>query len=110
LFCLMNTTKNTSVLLSKFIAKFFKMFHRTRKINKFLRFLGLFVENITLDSRKKTYIKGLKIQIKGRFKGVSRSKVRIFKKGQVPLQTFKCNIEYSLMHIHTSYGVFGIKV
>ena len=110
LFCLMNNKKNTSFLFSKFIAKFFKAFHRTRKINKFLRFLTLFVKNISLKELKKNNIKGLKIQIKGRFSGSSRSKVRIFEKGQIPLQTIKYNVVYSLAHVHTSYGVFGIKV
>ena len=36
LFCLMQTTKKTSLLFSKFIARFFRIFHRTKKINKFL--------------------------------------------------------------------------
>jgi len=31
LFCLMNTTKNTSLVISKFTARFFKLFHRSKK-------------------------------------------------------------------------------
>lgn len=110
LFCLMNTTKNTSLLFAKFIAKFFKVFHRTRKINMFLRFLTDFVRHIESNQLNGTRIKGLKISIKGRFSGASRSKLRIFEKGQIPLQTFKHEINYALTHTHTSYGVFGIKV
>jgi hypothetical protein len=109
LFCLMNTTKNTSSLISKFIAKFFKIFHRTKKLNKFLLFLSKFVE-MTHIIGFKGQIKGLKIQISGRFKGVPRTKTRIFEKGRIPLQTISNNINYSLTHVHTSYGVFGIKV
>lgn len=110
LFCLMNTTKNNSLLFAKFIAKFFKIFHRTRKINKFLRFLLELVDNISSEKSKNTRIKGLKIRIKGRFSGAPRSKVRVFEKGQIPLQTFKHDINYALTHCHTSYGVFGVKV
>lgn len=110
LFCLMNTTKNTSLLFAKFIAKFFKVFHRTRKINKFLRFLTEFIESIDSDKSKNTRIKGLKVSIKGRFSGAPRSKVRVFERGQIPLQTFKHEISFALTHTHTSYGVFGIKV
>lgn len=110
LFCLMNTTKNTSLLFSKFIAKFFKVFHRTRKINKFLRFLVEFIESISSNKLKNTRIKGLKVSIKGRFSGAPRSKIRIFERGQIPLQTFKHEINYALSHTHTSYGVFGVKV
>lgn len=110
LFCLMNTTKDTSLLFSKFIAKFFKVFHRTRKINKFLRFLTEFIENTGSEKLKNTRIKGLKVSIKGRFSGAPRSKIRVFERGQIPLQTFKHEISYALTHSHTSYGVFGIKV
>lgn len=110
LFCLMNTTKNTSLLFAKFIAKFFKVFHRTRKINKFLRFLLDFINSIDSNKSKNTRVKGLKVSIKGRFNGAPRSKVRVFERGQIPLQTFKHEICYALVHTHTSYGVFGIKV
>ena len=109
LFCLMNTTKNTSLLLSKFVARFFKIFHRTKNLNRFLFFLSKFVESIDLIGFK-GQIKGLKIQISGRFKGEPRTKTRIFEKGRIPLQTISNNINYSLTHVHTSYGVFGIKV
>ena len=109
LFCLLNTTKNTSLLVSKFIARFFKIFHRTRKMNKFLLFLAKFVENSGLTGFK-GQVKGLKIQIVGRFRGVPRTTTRIFEKGRIPLQTVSSNISYSLTHVHTSYGVFGIKV
>ena len=110
LFCLMNRTKNTSLLISKFTARFFKLFHRSKKINKFLLFLTKFVDNIDNLRFKGSRIKGLKIQIKGRFKGVPRSKIRLFEKGSIPLQTISSKIKYSLMHINTSYGVFGVKV
>jgi hypothetical protein len=110
LFCLMNTTKNTSSLIAKFIARFFKIFHRTKKINKFLLFLLKFIENVNNLRFQNNKIKGLKIQIKGRFKGAPRSKVRTFSKGRIPLQTISSHINYSLTHINTSYGIFGVKV
>jgi hypothetical protein len=110
LFCLMNTTKNTSLLISKFTARFFKIFHRSKKINKFLLFLTSFVNTVDDLRFKGSRIKGLKIQIKGRFKGVPRSKIRLFEKGSIPLQTISSEIKYSLTHIDTSYGVFGVKV
>ncbi len=104
LYCLMNATKNNSLLFTKFIAKFFKIFYRSKKINKFLQFLSIFVANTNQK------IKGLKIQIKGRFQNVPRTQKKIFEKGQIPLQTISAKINYALKHIHTSFGVFGIKV
>jgi hypothetical protein len=97
-------------LLSKYIAKYFKLLHRTRKINKFLLFLTRFVELTGSVSFNNLKVKGLKIQIKGRFNGAPRSKKRVFEKGRVPLQTVSSKINYSLTHINTSYGVFSVKV
>jgi hypothetical protein len=110
LICLLNTTKKTSFLISKFIAYFFRMFHRTKKINKFLLFITKFVESVHYLSLKNNYLKGLKVQIKGRFRGVPRSKIRVFSKGSIPLQTITKNINYSLTHVQTSYGIFSVKV
>lgn len=110
LICLLTTTKRTSFLISKFISYFFKIYHRSQKINKFLFFLTKFVENTNQLEFKNKYIKGLKIQIKGRFKGAPRSKIRLFSRGSIPLQTITSNIDYSLAHVQTSYGIFSIKV
>ena len=104
LFSLMNVTKNNSILMAKFIAKFFRIFYRSKKINKFLQFLSIFIEN---TSQK---IKGLKVQIKGRFHSVPRTQTKLFEKGRIPLQTISAKINYALKHINTSFGVFGIKV
>ena len=104
LFCLISVTKNNSLLITKFISKFFKIFYRSKKINKFLQFLAIFV------AKTNQKIKGLKIQIKGRFHNVPRTQKKIFENGQIPLQTISAKINYALNHIHTSFGVFGIKV
>ena len=110
IFFLLFSIRNMTPLLSKYIAKYFKLLHRTRKINKFLLFLTRFVELIGSVSFNNLKVKGLKIQIKGRFNGAPRSKKRVFEKGRVPLQTVSSKINYSLTHINTSYGVFSVKV
>lgn len=110
LFCLVKVTKKTSSLISKFIFRFFRMLHRTKKINKFLIFLSKFIELLNKSHFNQNLVKGLKIQIKGRFNGESRSTIKIFKGGSIPLQTISTKINYSLKHVNTSYGIFGIKV
>jgi hypothetical protein len=110
LFFLLFSTKNMTPLLSKYVSKYFKLLHRTRKINKFLLFLSRFVELTDHVFINESKIKGLKIQIKGRFNGAPRSKKRVFEKGRIPLQTVSSKISYSLTHINTSYGVFSVKV
>jgi len=110
LFCLMNVTKRSSILVAKFVARFFKIFHRSKKIVKFLLFLSKFVANTDNMRFKDSKVKGLKIQIKGRLDGAPRSRKRIFEKGRIPLQTISSSVNYSLVHINTTYGAFGLKV
>lgn len=110
IFFLLFSISNMTPVLSKYIAKYFKLLHRTRKINKFLLFLTRFVDltgNVSFNNLK---VKGLRIQIKGRFNNAPRSKKRVFEKGRIPLQTISSKINYSLTHINTSYGVFSVKV
>lgn len=103
-------TSDTALFFSKFIAKFFKMFYRTKKINRFFFFLKKLIEVINSITGQKTHLKGLKIQIKGRFNASARTKIKLFEKGSVSLQTITNKISYSLIPVNTTYGVFGIKV
>ena len=112
LFCLLKNTNNNAFLFSKYIGYFFRILHRTKKIDKFLAFLAKFVQNIdTAENSSFRKITGFKIQIKGRLiKRQSRSQVRVYEKGTIPLQSISAKINYSLTHVNTTYGVFGIKV
>jgi hypothetical protein len=104
---ILHSSSNNSILLAKFVAKFFKLFHRSKKGNKFFFFLAIFSQLVV---RMPSRIKGIKIQIKGRLRGAPRSKIRVIQYGVVPLQTINSSISYSLVHTHTTYGSFGIKV
>ena len=112
LFFLVCNITNSAELLAKFIAFYFKKYHRSSKINKFFNFLQRFVSLIGLKEKLGFYsiLKGIKIQIKGRFRGSSRTKIRVFEAGSIPLQTVSMNIKYSQVHVSSSYGVFGVKV
>lgn len=112
LFYLLCNVTNSDELLAKFIAYYFKKYHRTNKINKFFNYLQRFVSSIITKERLNfpSILKGIKIQIKGRFRGSSRTKIRVFGAGSIPLQTVSLNIRYSQVHVNSSYGVFGVKV
>jgi len=111
LFCLLKNTNNNAFLFSKYIGYFFRILHRSKKIDKFLSFLAKFVQNIDTQNLSSRKITGLKIQIKGRLiKRQSRSQVRVYEKGTIPLQSISAKINYSLTHVNTTYGIFGIKV
>lgn len=112
LFYLLCNTTNNANLFAKFIAFYFKKYHRSAKINKFFNYLQKFVSLIGAKEKLNfpSILNGIKIQIKGRFRGSSRTKIRVFEAGSIPLQTVNINIRYSQVHVTSSYGVFGVKV
>ncbi len=55
-------------------------------------------------------IEGVKIKVKGRLNGTEIARSETFKKGKLPLQTIRANIDYGTARAHCTYGVVGIKV
>ncbi len=53
---------------------------------------------------------GVRIVISGRLGGADMSRTEQIKKGRIPLQTFRANIDYSHQEAHLPYGQIGIKV
>lgn len=55
-------------------------------------------------------VKGVRISIAGMLGGGSMSRVEELKKGRVPLQTFRSDIDYARERANLPLGVIGIKV
>ncbi|MES2225606.1 MAG: 30S ribosomal protein S3 [Patescibacteria group bacterium] len=53
---------------------------------------------------------GIRIVVSGRLGGADMSRTEQIKRGRVPLQTFRANIDYAHQEAHLPYGVIGIKV
>ncbi|MGE5541031.1 MAG: 30S ribosomal protein S3 [Bacillota bacterium] len=53
---------------------------------------------------------GVRIVISGRLGGADMSRTEQIKKGRIPLQTFRANIDYATEQAYLPYGVIGIKV
>lgn len=53
---------------------------------------------------------GVRIVVSGRLGGADMSRVEQLKKGRIPLQTFRANIDYAHHEAHLPYGQIGIKV
>ncbi len=53
---------------------------------------------------------GVRIVISGRLGGADMSRTEQIKKGRIPLQTFRANIDYATERAYLPYGVIGIKV
>lgn len=53
---------------------------------------------------------GVRIVVSGRLGGADMSRTESIKKGRIPLQTFRANIDYAHQEAHLPYGVIGVKV
>ena len=63
-----------------------------------------------LDQIVKAGAQGVKIELKGRLDGIEIARKERVAHGNVPLQTFRANIDYSRAAAFTTYGAIGIKV
>jgi small subunit ribosomal protein S3 len=55
-------------------------------------------------------VKGVRICLGGRLGGAEMARVEDLKKGRVPLQTFRADIDFAREKAHMTYGDIGIKV
>ncbi len=55
-------------------------------------------------------VKGVRIAVSGRLGGAEMSRREQIKKGRVPLQTLRSDIDFARVPAHLPYGVIGIKV
>lgn len=63
-----------------------------------------------MESNENDQLRGIKIQVSGRLNGAEIARSEWFRKGRVPLQTLRADIDYSAKEANTIYGVLGIKV
>lgn len=54
--------------------------------------------------------KGIKIRMGGRLNGVEIARSEFYSEGQIPLHTFRADIDYATYPANTTYGVIGVKV
>ena len=55
-------------------------------------------------------VQGVRIAIGGRLGGAEMSRSEEIKRGRIPLQTFRANIDFAHERAYLPYGVIGIKV
>jgi small subunit ribosomal protein S3 len=55
-------------------------------------------------------VKGVRIAVAGRLGGAEMSRREEIKRGRIPLQTFRADIDYAKEKAYLPYGVIGIKV
>lgn len=101
------TNKNASELLAKYMVVQIKKLKRQKIFIRFIKSaLNLFNNKIFYSK-----IKGIKIQIKGRFNNYPRAKVYVIKISNIPpVLTKNAHIDFNEKVTHTQSGTFGIKV
>ena len=55
-------------------------------------------------------VKGVRIYLGGRLGGAEMARTEELKKGRIPLQTLRADIDYARERAHMTYGDIGIKV
>ena len=55
-------------------------------------------------------VEGVRIALAGRLGGAEMSRKEHLKKGRIPLQTFRADIDFAHEDAHLPYGVIGVKV
>ena len=55
-------------------------------------------------------VQGIKIKVSGRLGGAEMSRSVTEMDGRVPLHTLRADIDYAVVHAHTTYGRIGVKV
>ena len=98
--------KSSAKTISDFLSIYID---RHKKKHNYLVFVLKKVFTVLINS-KISKIKGLKVSISGRINGSTRTRVKKFKVGFIPLQSFKYTIDYHNSTSYTSHGSFGIKV
>ena len=53
---------------------------------------------------------GIKVRVAGRLGGAEMCRVASYKKGKIPLQTLRADIDYGFTVAFTTYGTIGVKV
>ena len=72
----------------------------------FRRILKQSVEKVAAHKE----VQGVKVSLAGRLGGSEMARYEWLKKGRVPLQTIRADIDYALKEAFTTYGVIGVKV
>lgn len=55
-------------------------------------------------------VQGVKIALKGRLDGAEMARYEWLKRGRIPLQTLRADIDYAEKTAYTAYGTIGVKV
>ena len=73
---------------------------------RYRRVLKKALDRITTNKE----VKGARVEVSGRLDGIEISRKEWLKKGQLPRQTIRADIDYAQAEAYCTYGVVGVKV
>ena len=79
------------------------------ELEKRLPFRRVLKQSIERMSSRKEIL-GVKVSLKGRLDGAEMARYEWLKKGRIPLQTIRADIDYAETRAETAYGIIGVKV
>jgi len=91
------------------ISKIFGLLSK-KKHNQFFFFIEKLFQSMLFLVFNYINIKGIKFLIKGKLQGKTRASSKKILVKSVPVQTFDSTIFFNKIHVHTVYGVFGLKL
>lgn len=108
------TKKITAEVFCNTLGTIFK-FLQKKSHGKFLAFVKIIINTLITpsnfsDTNIYTKISGIKMRMNGKLKGKLRASSFSCSAGKISQQTIKTNADYSLTHIKTVYGCFGLKI
>ena len=68
------------------------------------------LKNAIEKSSAKKEVLGIKVALKGRLDGSEMGRYEWLRKGRIPLQTLRADIDYALAEARLPYGTIGVKV
>lgn len=95
-------------ILSLLSAQFLADFMRKRFMQNFTVYD--FIGRLLRHMRNTLYFSGFKVIFSGRYSKRTRSKLTIYKKGSLPLNTLSIPVDYGFSSYATKFGVCGIKI
>ena len=72
----------------------------------FRRILKQAIEKVSASKE----VRGVKIALKGRLDGAEMARYEWAKRGRIPLQTLRADVDYAEKTAFTTYGTVGVKV
>ena len=96
--------------LCRTIARELEFIERKKKNKAIWKYIGFLSDLVSSVKHHNQAIHGMRIQLKGRFKGISRPKTMIFQEGMVPFNTIRAPIDYAFAPALSVNGAFGIKL